>query len=246
MSEADYRNYIDAAKSQYEQKVSSVEEFKVLSFTTNFGMRLLPHRSINPYIAFGFTSKTKYSKFSYQSLQFSNTNVYDYSKVNDGVNRFAESTFYLNFNAGIEFYRFRAGFYYQAGFAFQATTGITSDVVIYVNPYTPFERIHSYGFNICANLFSAPVGKRVIQENLTTDEIILSNVKREKHKWYFGLRFNRRGYNDVNTFYTSPDSRLSIMSRDSILYNNGTNVQSAEKVEMLTFGDVKKYCGQVS
>ncbi|MBK9190796.1 MAG: hypothetical protein IPM77_04380 [Crocinitomicaceae bacterium] len=79
-------------------------------------------------------------------MQFSNTNVYDYSKVNDGVNRFAESTFYLNFNAGIEFYRFRAGFYYQAGFAFQATTGITSDVVIYVNPYTPFERIHSYGF----------------------------------------------------------------------------------------------------
>ncbi|MBK9190797.1 MAG: hypothetical protein IPM77_04385 [Crocinitomicaceae bacterium] len=96
------------------------------------------------------------------------------------------------------------------------------------------------GFNICANLFSAPIGKRVIQENLTTDEIILSNIKREKHKWYFGLRFNRRGYNDVNTFYTSPDSRLSIMSRDSILYNNGTNVQSAEKVEMLTFGDVKK------
>lgn len=240
VSESDYANYIDAAKSQYEQKVSSIEEFKVLSFTANFGMRLLPHRSINPYVAFGFTSKTKYRKFSYQALQFSNSNVYDYSKVNDGVNRFAENTFYLNLAAGVEFYRFRAGIYYQAGFAFQATTGSTSDVVIYVNPYTPFERIHSYGFNICANLFSTPIGKRVVQENLTTDEIILSNIKRESYKWYFGLRFNRRGYNDVNTFYTAPDSRLSIMSRDSILYNNGTNVQSAEKVEMLTFGDVKK------
>lgn len=237
---ADYENYLNAAKALYQTNVRSKEEFRVLSLSTNFGIRLMPHRSIHPYLTLGFTVKGKYRKFSYQHLDFSSPNIYDYNKVNQGVNKFAENTFYLNFGAGFEFYRFRAGVYYQAGLAFQGTNGATNDVVIDVNPFTPFERIHSYGFSICTNLFSAPIGKRVVYDDLETDEVILSNVRKKNYKWDFGIRLNRRGFNDVSTFYTSADNRLSVMARDSILYNNGSTIQSAEKIEMLTLGDVKR------
>ncbi|MBI3136603.1 MAG: hypothetical protein HYZ14_18150 [Bacteroidetes bacterium] len=237
---SDYINYINGAAALYQTSVRSKEEFKVLAMTANFGLRLMPHRSIRPYITAGLTLKSKYRKFSYQHLEFTNPNIYDYHKVNQGVNKFAENTLYLNMGFGLEFYRFRAGLYYQAGFSFQPTNGITNDVVIDVNPYTSFQRIHSYGFTICTNLFSAPVGKRVIYDDLSADEMVLSNIQKKQYKWDFGLRFNRRGFNDVSTFYTNNENRLSVMSRDSILYNNGSVIQSAEKVEMLTFGDVKR------
>jgi len=240
VTQSDYENYINAAKGETQNVVRSKEEFKVLSFTTNVGFRLLPHRSIKPYISLGFTAKEKYRKYSYQNLGFTSSNVYDVSKINEGVNKFAQRTFYFNMGFGFEFYRFRAGLYYQAGFDFQATNAKTNSIVVDVNPYTPFQRIHSYGFTICANLFSTPIGKRVTFDEITDNEIVLSNIKRKKYKADFAIRFNRRGYNDVSTYYTTADNRLSVMSRDSILYNNNGTIVSAEKVEMLTFGDVKR------
>lgn len=237
---SDYLNYMDAAREQYVQSVRSKEEFRVLSFTTNMGVRLLPHRSFKPYITAGYTFKAKYRKYLYQNLEFSNPNIYDYNKVNQGVNKFAEITHYINLGVGVDFYRFRAGVYYQGGLAFQATNGKTNDVVINVNPYTPFERIHSYGFSLSANLFSTPIGKRVIYDDFSGEEVELSNIQKKRYKWDFEIRFNRRGFNELNTYYTTPDNRLSVLSRDSILYSNGSTIQSAEKVEMLTFGDVKR------
>lgn len=237
---SDYVNYMNSVKSQYLQSIRSKEEFKVLSFTTNVGFNLLPHRSIKPYFTLGFTTKAKYRKYSYQYLDFSNSNIYDNSKVYDGVNKFSEITYYFNLGMGAQFYRFRAGIYYQAGLSFLATNGLTNDVVIDVNPFTPFERIHSYGFTLCANLFSTPVGKRVIFDDLESEELILSNVQKKKYKWEFMLRFNRRGFNDVTSFYAAPDNRLSVMTRDSILFNTGSAIKSAEKVEMVTLGDIKK------
>jgi len=240
VTQSDYNNYINAAKAETRNLIRSKEEFKVLSMTTNFGVRLMPHRSIKPYITAGFTYKAKYHKYLYQDLEFTSPNVYDVSKINEGVNKFSDRTYYLNFGLGFEFYRFRVGFYYQAGFAFQATNAQTNSVVVEVNPITPFERIQSYGFSICANLFSTTPKSIVTYDEITDNEIVLSNIKRKKYKSDFGIRFNRRGYNDINTYYTNPDNRLSVMSRDSILYNNNGTIVSAEKVEMLTFGDVKR------
>lgn len=237
---SDYINYMNASKAQFEQTVRSTEDFRVLSLSANFGVRLMPHRSVKPYLTAGFTVKGKYRKYSYQYLDFTSSNIYDHSKVSQGVNKFSETTYYMNLGFGVEFYRFRAGVYYQGGFSFQTTNGSTNDVVIDVNPFTPFERIHSYGFSLCANLFSAPVGKRVIQEDLGTDEMILSNVRKKEYKWEFDLRLNRRGFNDVTSFYANEDNRLSVMTRDSILFNNGSNIQSAEKVEMVSLGDIKR------
>jgi hypothetical protein len=237
---SDYLNYINSAKNQYLQPIRSKEEFKVLSFTTNVGFNLLPHRSIKPYFTAGFTAKAKYRKYSYQYLDFSNSNIYDNSKVYDGVNKFSEITYYVNLGIGAQFYRFRAGLYYQAGLSYQAANGVTNDVVIDVNPFTPFERIHSYGFTLSANLFSTPIGKRVIFDDLESEKIILSNVEKKKYKWEFMMRFNRRGFNDVTSFYAAPDNRLSVMTRDSILFNTGSAIKSGEKIEMVTLGDIKK------
>jgi len=240
VSQSDYENYINAAKAETRNLVRSKEEFKVLSMTTNFGVRLLPHRSIKPYITAGFTYKAKYTKYLYQSFNFTSDKVYDVSKINEGVNKFSEQTYYLNLGLGFEFYRFRVGFYYQGGFAFQANNAKTNSIVVDVNPFNPFERIHSYGFTICANLFSTPIGNKVTFDDVTDSEIVLSNIKRKKYKSDFSIRFNRRGYNDISSYYKSPDKRLSVMARDSILYNNNGTIVSAEKVEMLTFGDVKR------
>lgn len=237
---SDYLNYMNSVQSQYLQSIRSKEEFKVLSFTTNVGFHLFPHRSVKPYVTIGFTTKAKYRKSSYQYLDFSNSNIYDNSKVYAGVNKFSEVTNYFNVGLGAQFYRFRAGVYYQAGFAFQSTNGVTNDVVIDVNPFTPFERIHSYGFTLCANLFSTPIGKRVIFDDLESDDMVLSNVEKKNYKWEFMIRFNRRGFNDVTSFYASPDNRLSVMTRDSILFNTGSSIQSSEKVEVVTLGDIKK------
>ena len=237
---ADYENYIAAAKTEFQRNVRSTEEFKVLSFTTNIGIRLMPHRSIKPYLTAGYTQKRKYRKYSYQHFDFEHPYVYDVNKVSQGVNKFSEVTHYINFGFGLEFYRFRVGVYYQAGLAFQATNANTNPVVVDVNYFTPFERIHSYGFTLCANLFSSPVGKRVVYEDLSDEDIVLSNSQKKKYKSDFAVRFNRRGFNDISTYYTTPDNRLSVLSRDSILYNNGGTIVSAEKIEMLTFGDVKR------
>ena len=240
VNQSDYDNYINGAKSLYQNKVSSKEEFKVLSLTANYGIRLLPHRSIKPYVTAGFTVKGKYRKFSYQHLDFNGNTVYDLSKVNEGVNKFAETTLYLNFGYGFEFYRFRLGIYYQAGFAFKFANSQTNSVVVNVNPSTPFERIHSYGLTMCTNLLSTPLGKRVSYDDLSENDMVLSNIKKASYKWEFGVRFNRRGYNDMTSFYSDKNSQLSLLSKDSILFNDNGQIVSAEKIEMTTLGDVKR------
>lgn len=240
VNQSDYDNYINGAKSFYQNKVSAVEEFKVLSLTANYGFRFLPHRSIKPYLTAGFTVKGKYRKFSYQHLDFTSNNVFDLSKVNEGVNKFAETTLYLNFGYGFEFYRFRLGIYYQGGFAFQFTNTQTNSVVVDVNPFTPFERIHSYGLTVSANLLSTPIGKRVTYDDSAEDDLVLSNIKKKTYKWEFGLKFNRRGFNDMSSFYADPSNRLSLLSKDSILFNNNGTIMSAEKIEMTTLGDLKR------
>lgn len=237
---ADYLNYIQSAKSELTGRVRATEEFKVLGLTANFGVRLLPHRSIKPYLTLGYSLKAKYRKYSYQYFDFNNPGIYDNRSIQQGVNKFSEITSYFNLGVGAEFYRFRAGIYYQAGSSFQLANGRTNDVVIDVNPFTPFERIHSYGFTICANLFSAPLGKRVVYEDLETEDLIVSNVERKKYKWELDMRIDRRGFHDVTSFYANPENQLYLMTRDSILFSDGSTIRSAEKVEMVSLGDIKK------
>lgn len=244
---SDYVNYINGAHSLYQRKVSSREEFKVLSLTTNIGLRLLPHRSIHPFIYAGFTVKGKYRKFTYNYFDFDNPNVYNTEKVSSGVSRFPETSYYVNLGFGLEFYRFRAGAYYQGGTHLKPSTGQSNDIVVNINPSTPFERIQSYGFYLTANLFSTPLGKTVVQENLGDNEVVLSNVQRTKTKWDFGFRLNRRGFNDVTSFYADPEKQLSILKRDSILFYNGSQIQNGEKIELATIHDVKRisWTGQI-
>lgn len=244
---SDYQNYMNVIIENNKQNIAWDESFKLLSFTGNIGVRLLPHRSINPYMYVGFTLKNKYSKSTYSYFDFDNVNVYENQKVQQGVNKFADRTYYINAGLGAEFYRFRLGVYYQGGLAFQFSNGKTNDIVYDVNRITPFKRIHSYGFNLSVNLFSAPIGKKVVYNDLQSEQLVFSNVKEKRMKWDFQFKFSRRFFFNVTSFYNDSGKALVLMARDTILFNNGTNLQSGEKIEVSTFGDLKKveWSGQV-
>jgi len=240
VSQDDYNNYINATMAQNEQPLRSTEEFKLLIMSANFGVRLFPHRSIKPYLTAGMTFKRKYEKVNYHYVDFNKPNVYREDQLFDGVNKFLTDTWYFNFGMGAEFYRFRFGVYYQMGFSFQFANTSTNDVVVNVNAVTPFDRIYSYGFCLSSNLFSAPLGKRVTKEELNDDQLLISNIKKKQSNWDIGLRYNRRGFNTLSSFYENPENQLNLMTRDSILFNHNGSIVSAEKIEFISLGKVQR------
>ena len=68
-----------------------------------------------------------------------------------------------------------------------------------------------------------------------------SNEK--KDKWDFGVRFNRRGFNELTTFYgldSNASHHFATMRTDSVLVNVDGTLQEGQNIEVVQFGDVKR------
>ena len=236
----DYVNYIEGAKDINESFVRTEEQFKVNAYTINAGMRFFPHKSIKMFIAMGFTQKWKYTKHVYSHIDFSKPLIEDVRSVDNAVDKFSERSTYFNLQFGLEFYRFRIAAHVQTGisYVFEAPT-VGSDVV-YSNINTPFDVIRTAGISATANLFSMDIGKRVKIDDVSEGDLIVSNIKRKKDRWDLGVRLDNRWYNNLNSYYALPESQLSVLKTDSILYNNNGTFQQGINVQMITLGDVKR------
>ncbi|MBD3638112.1 MAG: hypothetical protein HUJ25_12240 [Crocinitomicaceae bacterium] len=241
---SDYNAYIAAARKDWETDISYVESFQLLSLTINYGYRFLPHKSIKPFVSGGFTVKGKYRKANYDYLRFSNEYIQDLSKINDALNNFAEASFYGNFVVGLELYRFRLSAYFQSGiaFAFPVKT-YDESTIVYASEYTAFDQLYSFGFNLGADLFRQDFGKKVFKDNVTKDEFEVSKIERKKDKWDFGVRFSRRGFNELSTFYGGDSlatNYLAVAKTDSVLVNVNGTLQEGQQFEVASFGDIKR------
>lgn len=236
----DYENYINSARDLNESEIRTVEQFKLLSFTGNAGIRLFPHKSVKMVIAAGFTIKHKYRKHLYNYVDFSNNYIHDIRAVESGLDWYAEKSTYFNLMMGLELYRFRLSAFVQSGFSFTFPQTFPTSEVSYSALGTPFDVVRSYGFSISANLFSVDIGKGIKKDDVSSDDVIISNVKRKKNRWDIGIRYDRRGYNDMFTFYSEPDLSLSLLDVDTVLYNNNGSFVEALDMEMVTLGDIKR------
>ncbi|UKN00409.1 hypothetical protein K6119_11755 [Paracrocinitomix mangrovi] len=238
---ADYNNYIETAKQNFESNISYTQRFQLLALTVNYGYRFLPHKSIKPFLSTGFTFKGKYRKESYDYLDFSNRFIRDESAINHAINDFAEFSSYWNFVAGVELYRFRLSAYFQTGFQFSfPVSPYDNSKIVYLNDYTAFDQLYSFGFNVGVDLFRQDFGNKIHLDDVTKIGQEVSNIKRTKDKFDLGIRFNRRGFNDLSTFYGDSTQFLSVMKIDSGLVESGGNIYQGRNVEMIQFGDIKR------
>ena len=160
--------------------------------------------------------------------------------MGDGVYKFSDGSAYFNMVLGFELYRFRLSLYYQTGQSYGYSYAKVNEQVVYTNAFTPFNRIHSYGFSLGVDLFSKKIGKKVEVDKLSIDDGAISKMKRKRDKWDIGVRFNRRGFTELSTFYTDPSDQLSVLTKDSVLIDYNGVIMEAVNIEMLTFGDVKR------
>lgn len=237
---ADYNSYLNAAKELNESEIRTIEDFRLLALTANVGFRFMPHKSIKFYIASGFTVKQKFRKHLYNHIDFSNPFIHDMRTINSGLDWYAERSTYFNFSAGIEFYRFRATAYVQTMFAYTFPTVQPAQEVVYKSESTAFDVSSSYGFSLSANLFSLDVGKRVHKNDVSSDEVIISNIKKEKDKFDIGARYDHRMFNDMSTYYDLPENRLTILDVDTVLFNDQGTFHEALDMEMIQLGDIKR------
>lgn len=245
---SDYDSYMANARSLNESTVRTSEEFKLLSFTVNAGIRLFPHKSVKMFVASGFTYKAKYAKHVYNHVGFSRDYIENVSSVEKAIDKYAESSTYLNFQMGFEFYRFRMSAFFQTGIAYSFSKREPGPEVTYTALATPFDVIRTYGFSLSANLFSLDLGKRVKRDDVSKDDLIISKIESKKDKWDLGVEYDRRGYNDLTTYYGSPDVQLSVLKKDSTLYNNWGTFVEGQQVELITLGGIKrvKWGGRLS
>ncbi|OIQ37773.1 MAG: hypothetical protein BM555_00110 [Crocinitomix sp. MedPE-SWsnd] len=236
----DYIRYIDNAKSSEQASLRTVEEFKLLSYTANFGMRFFPHKSVKAFVAIGTTVKLKYGKHLYNYLDYSRDFIQDLSSVDRALDKYAERSTYFNFQAGLEFYRFRASAYVQTGVTYTFFPQAVGPEVVYTNNATPFDIIRTYGFSLSANLFSMDIGRRIKKDEVSEDDVVISNIKKKKERFDIGIRYDRRVFNDMGTYFNDPMNQLSVIKRDSGLYSSGGTFQDAVNVEMITLGDIKR------
>lgn len=237
---SDYEGYITNARNWNESSVSTTEEFKLLSFTLNGGIRLFPHKSVKMFLAAGLTYKVKYAKHVYSHVSFSRDHIEKLLSVDKVIDKYAERSTYFNTQIGFEFYRFRLAAYFQTGIAYTFDSPTLGPEITYNADNTPFDVIRTYGFSMSANLFSLDLGKRVKKDEVSKDDMIISNIEAKKDKWDLGVRYDRRGYNDLTTFYENPDQELSILRRDTILYLADTSFVQGLQVQMITLGRVKR------
>ena len=245
---SDYESYISNARKLNESSVRTSEEFKLLSFTANAGFRFFPHKSVKMFLAAGFTYKAKYAKHVYSNVSFGRDYIENVSSVEKAIDRYAETSSYFNAQLGVEFYRFRMSAFFQTGMTYSFSPRDPGPEVTYTALATPFDVIRTYGFSLSANLFSLDLGKRVKRDDVSEDDLIISNIESKKEKWDLGIRYDRRGYNDLTTFYGSPESQLSVLKQDSTLYNNWGTFVEGQQVELITLGGIKrvKWGGRIS
>lgn len=244
IDQADYEAYLNVARKDWESDITYTQTFQLLSLTVNYGYRFLPHKSIKPFVAGGLTVKGKYRKANYDYLRFSNDFIEDLSAINDAINDFAEISVYSNLAFGFELYRFRMAAYlqYGIGYAFPEYE-YEEDQITYVNDFTAFDNLFSFGLNIGVDLFRQDFGKNVHKDNVTKDDFEISKIKRKKDKWDFGIRFNRRGFNDLTTFFeddVAEPSYLSVFRADSAIVNVGGILQEGYNIESARFEDIKR------
>jgi hypothetical protein len=236
----DYLRFIDNAKSANQASLRTVEEFKLLSYTANFGMRFFPHKSVKAFVALGTTVKFKYRKHLYNYLDYSKDFIQDLSSVDRSLDKYAETSTYFNLQAGLEFYRFRASAYMQNGVSYTFKKQVAGQEVVYTNDNTPFDIIRTFGFSLSANLFSLDIGRRVKKDDVSEDDVTISNIKKKKERFDFGIKYDRRIFNDVSSYYADETDQLSVIKKDSVLYAGNGSFQDAINVEMITLGDVKR------
>jgi hypothetical protein len=237
---SDYNDYMRNARDLNETDIRTVEEFKLLSFTANAGVRFFPHKSVKGFMAFGFTIKNKYQKHTYSHLDFSNDYIQNLSSIDNALDKYAERSVYTNFQLGLEFYRFRLTGFVQSGFAYTFKSQNLGSEIVYANKFTPFDIIRSFGFSMSANLVSLDVGKNVKRDLVSEDDMIVSNIKTKKEKWDIGLRFDRRGYNDLTTYFPNEENQLHVLKTDSILYNNWGTFVEGQSIQMLSLSEIKR------
>jgi hypothetical protein len=236
----DYSNYINSAKDLNESEIRTVEEFQLLSLTANAGVRFLPHKSVKIFLGMGFTVKGKFRKHLYNHIDFSNNHIQDMRTVNSGLDWYASKSTYFNFMAGLELYRFRLTGFIQSGISYTFPTVTPFQEVVYDAPSTAFDVVRTYGFSLGANLFSLDVGRRVKRDDVSSDEIIISNIKRDRDKFDIGFRLDRRFFNDLVSNYELPDQKLTVLDVDTILYNDGGTFHEALNMEVIKLGRVKR------
>lgn len=245
---SDYESYMSNAHKLNESSVRTTEEFKLLTFTVNGGIRLFPHKSVKMFVAGGFTYKAKYDKHVYNHVSFGRDYIENVSSVEKAIDRYAEHSTYFNTQLGFEFYRFRMSAFFQTGLSFTFNDRNPGPEVTYTALATPFDVIRTYGFSLSANLFSMDLGKGVKKDEVSEDDMIISNIESKKDKWDLGIRYDRRGYNDLTTYYGAPESQLSVLKKDSILYNNWGTFVEGQQIELITLGEIKrvKWGGRLS
>ena len=241
---SDYMDYINVARQDWESGIKYTETFQLLSLTANYGYRFLPHKSIKPFISAGLTIKGKYRKVNYDHLRFSNDFIQDLSAVNYGINKYAEITTYTNLVVGLELYRFRMSAYLQYGFTYLfPDLEYDPTKIVYVNPWNAFDNQFSYGFSLGVDLFSQDFGKNLHKDNVTKDDLEISKIKRKRDKWDIGVRFSRRGFNELNTFYRGDSAAthfLNVYKEDTTTaYVDGAFVEG-RRIEAASFGDIKR------
>ena len=183
---ADYEAYISSSRNDWESNITYTESFQLLSLTANYGFRFLPHKSIKPFVGGGFSIKGKYRKVNYDYLRFSNDYIQDVSAINESINDFSEISGYFNMIAGFELYRFRLSAYLQWGFLYSFPTfEYDPNQIVYVNTFTAFDNIYSFGFNLGVDLFRHDFGKDVKKDNVTKDDFEVSKIKRKKRQMGF-------------------------------------------------------------
>lgn len=237
---SDYENYINSAKELNESEIRTIEKFRLLSYTANAGVRLFPHKSVKMIVAAGFTMKFKFRKYLYNYVDLSNNYINDVRSIESGLDWYAERSTYFNFMLGLEFYRFRLAAYLQTGFQYTFPQTYPTSEVTYVSNSTAFDVVRSYGFTLGANLFSMDVGKNVKKDLVSSEDIIISNIKKKQDRFDIGARFERRGFNDMYTYYDDPTLKLHVMQLDSMLYDNSGTLENAYDLEYFSLGDIKR------
>jgi len=236
----DYAIYIDNLRNQAHSSLRTVEQFKLISYNFMLGLRFFPHKSIRMFTEVGFSMKYKFRKHQYNYLDYSQPIIYDLSKADAAIDKYAEVSSYANFRLGLEWYRFRVSAFLQTGATFTFDDPTTNSDIYYLANETPFDVIQSYGMSLSANLYSLDFGRRVKKDEVSTDEIIVSNIQRKKDRWDLGVYFDWRLLNEVSSYYQDDQSRLSFLKMDSVLVKNNGNFHEGLAMQMIRIGDVKR------
>lgn len=195
-----YNSYLSTSKSNEESEVEYIEKFKLTTLGTNISYSFLPHKSMRPYIFTGLAYRSKSKQYSYDEIDVKSKWLLNKQYLSDGVVKFAKNSYQFRFGAGVETYRFRAGFSWD--YNFNGEYSILNDAkknVYQNNGTTPYENLSSFSFYISADLltknFSA---KKQLNEN--SDVLSIDKLELKKNRHQFGFRMQKVGASKVNDY----------------------------------------------